>query len=272
MLYRHHRPGPPLGDFVELLWYYERPASAHALERVLPTATLEIVVDLGGDGMRLHDRRDLRRFDSYAGALVCGPHAQFFVIDTARRCALMGVHFRPGGAAPFFAVPLDEVSNAHVTLDAVWGEGSAELRERLLAAPSVAAKFRCLETLLLHRLAAAAASRAALRAALARLRAAPQVAIGELAEEIGLTQRRLIRLFRDQVGLTPKAFGRVRRFQRALRSIGAAADVDWTETALACGYYDQAHFIHDFRDFCGLTPGAYLARRGEHMNHVPQEG
>jgi AraC-like DNA-binding protein len=61
----------------------------------------------------------------------------------------------------------------------------------------------------------------------------------------------------------------VRRFQRVLESVHRKAGVNWARVALDCGYYDQAHFIHDFQAFSGMTPAAYLARATEHLNHVP---
>ena len=90
-----------------------------------------------------------------------------------------------------------------------------------------------------------------------------------MTERIGLSPRRFIQVFREEVGLTPKLFCRIRRFQEVLGLIGRGQHVEWAEVALACGYFDQAHFIHDFRAFSGLNPKAYLAHRGEHLNHVP---
>jgi methylphosphotriester-DNA--protein-cysteine methyltransferase len=99
---------------------------------------------------------------------------------------------------------------------------------------------------------------------------APHIAtVGRLVDRTGLSQRRFIELFRDQVGLAPKAFCRVRRFQRVLESVHRKSAVDWPQVALDGGYYDQAHFIHDFQGFSGLTPSAYLAQATEHLNHVP---
>ena len=93
--------------------------------------------------------------------------------------------------------------------------------------------------------------------------------ISGVIDRIGLSQRRFIELFRDQIGLTPKAFCRVRRFQRVLESVHRKPAVDWAQVALDGGYYDQAHFIHDFQNFSGMTPAMYLARATEHLNHVP---
>ena len=93
--------------------------------------------------------------------------------------------------------------------------------------------------------------------------------IAWMTEQIGLSPRRFIQLFRQQVGLTPKSFCRVRRFQQALTTVHGTKQVDWTQVALDCGYYDQAHFIHDFQSFSGMTPSAYLAAATPHLNHVP---
>ena len=72
--------------------------------------------------------------------------------------------------------------------------------------------------------------------------------------------------------MAPKLFARVQRFQSVVGTVHAASEVDWSDIAAACGYFDQAHFIHDFRAFSGFTPGAYLALKSEHRNHVPLPG
>jgi len=110
----------------------------------------------------------------------------------------------------------------------------------------------------------------AVAAALKELQCVPQTrTLSDLVEHIGLSPRRFIQVFRAEVGLTPKLFCRIQRFQEVVRRIGRGQPVDWLDVALACGYFDQAHFIHDFRAFSGLTPTTYLAQGSEHLNHVP---
>jgi AraC-like DNA-binding protein len=96
--------------------------------------------------------------------------------------------------------------------------------------------------------------------------------VSDVSGEIGLSPRRFIEVFKQQVGLTPKLFCRVRRFQRVLRRIYRREEVEWADLALSCGYFDQAHFIHDFKAFSGINPTAYVAAGGRHQNHVPIEG
>jgi AraC-like DNA-binding protein len=257
MLYYRHTPAAPLSDFIELLWLYEKAAPSHDSERVLPTGTVELVINLGD---RASDGFD---------ALIAGPHSRFFVLDTSRPISVIGAHFRPGGAFPFLALPLHELRNQHVALDALRGAHVAELRERLLAAQGPEARLVLLERLLTSWLRDSRARHPVVGHALAAFEGASR-RIGDVVEETGVSSRRFIRLFSDEVGLTPKSFCRVRRFQRTVTRLQGVRTVDWADIALACGYCDQAHMIHDFRDFSGLSPSSYLSRRVEHMNHVPQ--
>ena len=96
--------------------------------------------------------------------------------------------------------------------------------------------------------------------------------VAEVTGLIGLSPRRFIQVFSAEVGLTPKLFCRIRRFQRVVRHIAKEERVEWADVAADCGYFDQAHFIHDFRAFSGINPTTYLAQRTEHLNHVPIPG
>jgi len=271
MLYRLYSPPPPLGHFVELLWLYEGFRPAHPRERLLPTGTVEIVINLCEDRTMTYGRMDIARPLARSGTIVCGAHSEYFVIDTASQDGVMGVHFRPGGAFPFLKLPAGELHNRHVDLSQLWGrQAASELRERLLAAPSPKAKLQVLECALLQAVRAGFDRHPAVAYALNVFYGAPAGrSIREVTERTGLSARRFIDLFEKEVGLTPKLFCRVQRFQRVLKTISLGGPVDWVDLALTCGYYDQAHFIHDFRAFSGINPSTYLAAHTPHLNHVP---
>jgi transcriptional regulator GlxA family with amidase domain len=130
-----------------------------------------------------------------------------------------------------------------------------------------------MEEALLAQLRWSSARHPAVAFALDAIQRAPHVAtIGQLTARIGLSRRRFIERFAAEVGLTPKVFCRVQRFQRALALIERGRDVDWIEVALAGGYYDQAHFIHDFRAFASVNPTTYVRARGTARNHIPLAG
>ncbi len=102
-------------------------------------------------------------------------------------------------------------------------------------------------------------------------RLAAGASVSRVVEQTGFSQRRFIQLFSEEVGLTPKLFSRVSRFQKVIRTAHRVDEINWAQVALDCGYYDQPHFVHDFRSFAGITPSEYLLRKTPHVNHVPME-
>ena len=262
-------PGPPLSRYVTVLWHCELYVAPHAFERVLPSGTLQLLLPLTDEPLRAYDHRNIGRYESYRGPLVCGARSEFAVVDAASQGSIMGVQFKAGGALPLLAFRVGDLHNQYLALDAAWGRRAGELHHRLLEARSGQARFRILEAELLRRLDEAAEQPAPVQYALAAFDVAPHdQAIGEVSEAVGLSPRRFIEVFDDHVGMTPKLYCRVRRFQAALNHISRQADVDWAQVALACGYFDQAHFNRDFRAFAGVTPTTYLLQRGEHQNHL----
>src|SRR5262249_9591433 len=257
MLFRHYIPQKPLSNFIEMLWYYDGYAQPHAKERLMPTGTTELVINLREDQIRVYDRHDTKIGHAFRGAVVCGPHSEFFVIDTDEQASVIGVHFKPGGIFPFVKLPADELQNQHVGLDDLWGPTIADdVRDQLHQAATPESKFRVLEEALLMQM-VQPAPHPAVAYALRYFQDIPHLArMSVVTEKIGFSQRTFIHRFSETVGLTPKAFCRVRRFQRVLKLIHDAREVDWIDLSLSCGYFDQAHFIHDFRAFAGINPTA----------------
>ena len=245
----HRVPGPPLSEHVALLWGEEAYAPGHAQEWLLPTGSMDLIVDFRANA-----------------SLMVGAYSRPGLLDTSQPVSVMGAHFHPGGAFAFLSVPVDELHNRDVDLNDVWPAVEARvLRERLLAAPTPQRKLAVLEEALVARL--KRAGNRAIVFAIGEFRRGARVA--EVASRIGVSQRTFINSFAREVGMTPKLFCRVRRFNRALRMVHRRDDVDWTDVALACGYFDQPHLIRDFKAFSGLSPTAYLELRTEHLNHVP---
>lgn len=255
MIAIHRPPSPALAGLVELYWYYAGWAPGHARERLLPSGTMELIFDL----------TDETRGDAF----LVGAQSGSVEIDTSRPQTLLGVHFKPGGAFAFLRPPADAFRDEEVVLSDVWGSLACEMRERFLETRDPEAMFRMLEAALLRQRVRDLARHPAVEFALRAFQATPLgPGATDLGEATGLSARRFIEVFKQHVGLTPKLFSRIRRFQHVLRTTRVQADVDWADVALECGYFDQAHFIHDFRGFSGLTPTAYLALRGDHLNHV----
>lgn len=236
----------------------------------MPMGEACIIVNLRDDPLRLYDNTNLDQYETYGFAILSGAQTGPFVIDNQQQDRVFGIQFRAAGSFPFFRIPAGETADLAVPLDTLWRRGAAEFRERLLAASSVKRMFEIAESVMLSHAAGTFDLHPAVNYSVAHFSRVPQTGtIAAIADETGLSHRSFIELFRDQVGLTPKAFCRVRRFQYVLQSIHGAPQVDWAQVALESGYYDQAHFIHDFRSFSGLTPRQYWENRTPHLNHVP---
>ena len=270
MLHLHHIPRPPLSALVECLWYWEGAPGPHRLERLLPNGETAIIFNLREEPIRIYDAADVRRFETYGHAVLSGARSDCFVIDTNQQERVIGIQFRAGGAFPFLRMPASETSGASIALDDLWPGRGREIRERLLGARDAAEMFVILEEALLAQLVRAPELHPAVSYALRQFsRCAPGGTVGAVTERIGLSSRRFIELFHRQVGLTPKTFSRVRRFQNALRTVRGMRRIEWVQVALESGYYDQAHFIHDFQRFAGFTPAVYSTLATPHLNHVP---
>jgi AraC-like DNA-binding protein len=254
MSFASYIPRPPLSEYVSVFWIAEGYAVAHTQERLLPTGAMDLVIGLDEDNR--------------TGTGISGARSEFAVLDTTRPITVIGAHFKPGGGFPFFSPPADELLTLGVPLDAVWGRYADTVRERLLEAPAPAARFHILERALLEKSAGRLGRHRAVRFALKEFStsAGPR-SIADMTHQIGLSARRFAEIFRNEVGLTPKLFCRIRRFQSVLDSLEGMSEIDWTDIALSCGYFDQAHFNHDFRAFSGVNPSAYLRHR-TFRNHV----
>src|SRR5262245_48317086 len=114
MLNHSYRPSSPLASFIEDFWLYADYTPSHLKERILPTGTVELVLNLRDNELRIYDRVRPGACERFSGAIVSGPYDRFFVIDTAEEASLLGVHFKPGGAFPFFDRPISELVNMHV--------------------------------------------------------------------------------------------------------------------------------------------------------------
>jgi AraC-like DNA-binding protein len=248
----HYAPPPPLSEHIHLFWYFDGILGTTPHERLLPDGSSNIIVDLGT-----------------RSSVITGAHSRYFVIEASIAMHVMGIWFKPGGAFRFMRAPASELRDAHVALDDVWGASADELREQLLDAPTPASKFAITERALLDRFMEGRDQHAAVRFALSQFGTVARVT--PIVDAIGISARRFEQLFFEQVGLTPKVFCRVRRFQRVLHLINEQTDVDWSDVALACGYFDQSHFIHDFQSFSGINPTEYVTRGSRYINHVPMD-
>jgi AraC-like DNA-binding protein len=200
-----------------------------------------------------------RPHDSFLAGLYTTPT----VVEGGDSWACIELRLTPLGARRLLGRPMHELTNRTLDLEELLPRGG-DVTGRLREASSWSERFDLVESFLVRRLADSAPTSPAIEWSWRRLRLSHgRAPIAALANELGWSHRRLIARFREHVGLTPKAFARVIRFDRAVGLLGRAAGEGLAAVAFDCGYFDQAHMNRDFRELAGTTPALLVARRTE---------
>jgi AraC-like DNA-binding protein len=235
----------------------------------LPDGAIELIIDLDSRPKKIFESETSDRFRHCRKGWISGERTHYLVIGT-ENAAMVGIRFRPGGAYPFFRFPISELSEAVTELDLIWGGLLSEIRDQLLELTTPEQRLLTLESFLLRQAKRSLEPDRAISYAVSRLQQSPQfLAIRDLANMIGITQKHLISQFERIVGLRPKSFARVCKFQQVVNLIEQQKEIDWVRLANDCGYYDQAHFIKEFQAFSGLNPSSYVHQRGDYVNFLP---
>lgn len=237
-VYREFAPPDRLKQYVECFWTVELGSSLSEYP-VLPDGCVDIVYS-----------PSVTRELQLVG-----------VMTSARRFALsagqfqFGVRFRAAMSQAFLPLPGPDTLDQSIALSDIWGADARRLTEQILEAQSPRQCIGLIEA----RLANPSDVTLVQRLCSSIVQAAGQVRVDDLAFQAGLSSRQLRRLFIEQLGLSPKHFCRVIRFRNSLSRLSERGHADWVQMALDCGYYDQAHFINEFREFSGYTPGEFAA-------------
>jgi AraC-like DNA-binding protein len=238
---------------------------------ILPDGAMELIFNLG-DPQKLCEHDNRAKHTVFRHSWISGERTEPIVIDEIGYVHLVGVRLRGGGGWPFLGIPLREFTNQVVELETIFGCEIRSLRDQLGETPNDDARFDLLESWLIRRVQSRTQPTRSVGYALRMIHSGvDSVRIGTIAATIGISHKHLLREFDRCVGLTPKLFARLCAFRRVIRSVGHKRDVNWASTAANCGYHDQAHLIHEFRAFSGLTPTNYLERRGPFLNYLELE-
>lgn len=266
-----HFPKDPLANSVMSIVYYEGYKAEHAVERLLPDGTLNIVMELGDHPQFIFDNLDLTTKRKYTRSWVSGMQSEFITISSAQHTAMMVIQFKPNGAYPILGIPLCELNNLVLDGDLVFGVEINSLREGILATKDVDAKILCAEKWLLTKIRKTESiPEAVVQYAIEETFRNPHSAnMKAISDKTGYSQQHFINLFKKHVGLSPKQHQRIVRFNKILIEIEKTQSVDWARLSIDYGYFDQAHFIKDFKKFSGFSPQKYLFEKGEFINYVP---
>jgi AraC-like DNA-binding protein len=260
-------PTGPLAAFVESFWAVES-HGAYTRETIFPRAATEVFFNLGPPARLLRGRGT----ETYAGSWISGLHLRPFEIENDARASLIAIRLRPEGVRPFLGLPASEVAGEVAPLRDLLGSWIEEVGARLRETTGMRRRLSRLADFTARRFARTDPVSPTVRGALSALTARPAARVHELVRESGWSHRHFIARFRGEIGLAPKSFARIVRFERAVRRVDAVRLHGWAALALECGYADQSHMVNDFRELAGATPGEVLRRLSpDGTGLVPEE-
>ena len=246
-------PHPELRPHVTGYTGYLESASRPFRRREVPTAGVTLIISFGQPLLVTAPGGPSRVVESF----VAGLWDRAVMTEHAGHQRGIQVDLTPLGAFSTFGVPMHELANGIVDLDDLGDPDAGTMGARLADEATWRQRFDLLDRMLLDRVRRGPVpAPAAVEAWRLLARSAGDVAIAELAADVGWSRKQLAERFREQVGLPPKVVARLLRFRRAVALIEAGRPL--AEVAATCGYYDQAHLNRDFRSLAGYTPGQYL--------------
>ena len=271
MTYISYIPSPPLNAFIDDLYYLDGPTT-YPRQKVFPVASSNLMINLG-DAFDVYGPEQTKPFITCTDSWWTGIWTTYHSVDWPSRVQFFGVHFKSGGTYPFLRIPLSELNNQVISLNAIWGHYASEIRERLHSAKSIKAGFSLLEQLLRARLSEAPNGLEVVQSAITTIsHYHGALSIRSLSDQIGISQNHLGNQFKRYVGIAPKEVARFYRFANALRLINSTHLMDLTSIAHQSRFYDQSHFNKDFQAFTGHNPTEYMLLRrrveAENPEHV----
>jgi AraC-like DNA-binding protein len=260
--YREIRPSAPLRSFVNTFWILEHDGDDAAPQRIVPDGHPELILNWSQPFESLQDGK----WRSQARCFFAGQIDSPLMLRPKGPSRMLGIGFRPHGAASLFAAPMHELSGRFTPVEDLSMKLSSNLQDALEARYPIVA----VEAALLSAATMSSRGDELIGDAVRNITLASGASdIAALACELGISTRQFERRFSAAVGLPPKIFCRIQRFTSVLHALEKPSS-DWVETALRCGYYDQAHLIRDCKSFSGCTPAVLLAEDADLARHFYQ--
>lgn len=258
MRYQEIHPGEGLRHYVKCYYIYESDSDLGFDDKVLPSGNMEIIFNLGSGNWQTGSSED---------GLITTPSVELWgqiirplAVRSIGRNTMLGIRFYPHAAAYFLPEKMDVLNNLVVDAREVVGDGLGELYGRLQDIESWPERIRMIETFLeklLMRRHGSMERAGVVGDVMQEMRRGDFFDnIENVAARYGITSRYLQKLFLQYTGLTPKLYSKINRFQQSLKLVGRR-EASLTSIAYDCGYFDQSHFIREFKSFTGHTPSAW---------------
>jgi AraC-like DNA-binding protein len=246
-------PNSELTEFVKCYWTLESDKeNTPTKNTIVPDGTMKLIFHYG-DTYRHHPQKG----DSIIlpKCFLIGQLTKPYVVEPLGVTGSFVVRFQPNGFLPFATIPIKEMENTAVPLDKLFGEEGTEIGEKMLNANTTAERIELIETFLFNRLSDKQIIDNIVKSTVDTiLNANGHFSVNKFSLHNNINRRQLTRKFSSTIGLSPKQLSKTIRIQATLKSLLTKEVTSLTELAYENEYFDQAHFIKDFKEFTGLTP------------------
>ena len=258
MNYQVYTPTPELQQFVKCFWTLEDgPVADPVHQRVLPDGCMEMIFHYGDLYKQYFEDGS---FIVQPRSFVFGQITKYIEIAPTGVSGIVSARFLPDGVLPFITRPIVELENKAVSLSELFGKSGSDLEERVIAASENHERIKIIESFLLSRLSdPATIDNITKHCVNVIMESRGQVGVVELAGKLKINRRNMERKFSSVIGMSPKQLSRVVRLQATLKMLEQKQFSNLTSLAYENGYYDQAHFIKDFKEFTGMSPKLFFA-------------
>lgn len=259
MNYQIFEPSQDLTAFVKCYWTLESPKEeVPEKQTIVPDGCMEMIFHYG----------DLYRQYTQEGRSIIQPRC--FVIGQLTRpleiastgeTGIFAVRFHPNGFLPFTSIPIKDMENTAVSLEKLFQDQGRDIEQKILKANSISEKIHLIETFLLNQLTDIETVDRIIKSIVETiLTANGQLSIDELSKQTNISRRQLERKFSSAIGLSPKQLSKTIRLQATLKMLLNKKFTSLTALAYETEYYDQAHFIKDFKELTGFTPKEFYGK------------
>ncbi len=274
MTFENHLPEAPIAEHIEAIFHFKDFMPDHSIERVVPTGHIFLLFELDGIPRNTFENETLLPLETFTKVWVSGMHKQYISISAHERSEMFVIQFKAAGAFPFFHFPIHEINEKVVPAERLLGKEVLDLHTALLEASDSKAKFAVAENWLQKRYQSEKVPNATITTMIEELKKAPSLngqELNRLVQAYPHTQKHLIDQFKKYVGLTPKFYQRILRFNEILAQIHQKKKLSWTQISYNCGYADQSHFIKEFKRFSGFNPEEFIQQNftNEEINFFP---
>jgi AraC-like DNA-binding protein len=254
------QPSPFLQNYIRHYCFMEAGAAeGNIMERVIPTENVQLMFHYGNPfGVCKPDKTVIRQPRS----IISGLTNNYADVTTMGEAGVVFVSFYPTGACHFFPFPLSEIENQDVDLSDIFHAEIREVEEKLFLTNTLKEKMEVIENFLVNRFKPVVSYDSMLIQKGVELikQSRGQISAHLLSEKLAVTPKSLERKFAGKLGKTPKQFIKLVRFQETLKDFSVNKYINLTEYAYRNGYFDQSHFIHDFKTYSGYTPKEFFAK------------